>query len=334
MHWTGHGPESAARDVEVHASCVALWVGLEAVLKMRQATILLPPLEVLRGSGAHPGIERILRCANPVAGTQEGLRAQQLRWFEVVPKPAPWASITREFDCGDAADWLWLRADPVSLRVEAGGLRLMASGSTLELSQADSDALAATMRPLLHDLGMLFSAPNPRRWYVQLARGRPLPAFVDPEIALGTLATPLPADAARAQEWMRLLNEAQMALHEHPVNRGRVASGKLPVNSVWLWGAGEAPVKVEARFTALLGEDEELRALAFAARIPLVDRVEFDLNEKVGHLLYDARRATSRKTIDLALQAHYEGRIALLRLDSEDGTVVEHRRWHRFRFWR
>lgn len=299
-----------------------------------QVTILLPPLDVLRRSGEFTKFERLLACGNGVRGSVEGVRAQQSRWFDVVPLPMPWAAITRAVDCGDASGSLWLRVDPASLRVEPGGLRLMACGAALELSQVESDALAVSIRPLLHDLGMVFSAPNPRRWYVQLARGRPLPAFVDPELALGTLDTPLPTDAERAREWMRLLNEAQMTLHDHPVNRSRSKSGKAPVNSVWLWGAGETPLKVEARVTAMLSEDEELRALGKAARIPLVDRFKSAMDGTIDHLLFDARRATQPREIDLALAAHHDGRIALLRLDSEDGTVVEHRRWHRLRFWR
>jgi hypothetical protein len=34
----------------------------------------------------------------------------------------------------------------------------------------------------------------------------------------------------------RLLNEIQMVLHDHPVNRARVSRGLAPVNSVWPWG--------------------------------------------------------------------------------------------------
>lgn len=38
-----------------------------------------------------------------------------------------------------------------------------------------------------------------------------------------------------------IMNHAQMVLHEHPVNKRRIETGKLPANSVWLWGHGKTP---------------------------------------------------------------------------------------------
>ncbi len=38
-----------------------------------------------------------------------------------------------------------------------------------------------------------------------------------------------------------LANSAQMILHDHPVNNTRVAAGKVPANSIWLWGEGRKP---------------------------------------------------------------------------------------------
>ncbi|MBB5204281.1 hypothetical protein HNQ51_001595 [Inhella inkyongensis] len=44
-----------------------------------------------------------------------------------------------------------------------------------------------------------------------------------------------------SERWLRRLqNEAQMLLHDHPVNQAREAQGRLRVNSVWLWGSGSA----------------------------------------------------------------------------------------------
>jgi 2,3-bisphosphoglycerate-independent phosphoglycerate mutase len=41
-----------------------------------------------------------------------------------------------------------------------------------------------------------------------------------------------------------IMNHSQMALHNHPVNIQRKEQGKLPANSVWLWGHGKTP-KIE-----------------------------------------------------------------------------------------
>ena len=38
-----------------------------------------------------------------------------------------------------------------------------------------------------------------------------------------------------------IMNHAQMVLHDHPVNVLRKEQGKLPANSIWLWGHGKTP---------------------------------------------------------------------------------------------
>jgi 2,3-bisphosphoglycerate-independent phosphoglycerate mutase len=44
---------------------------------------------------------------------------------------------------------------------------------------------------------------------------------------------------------INIMNHAQMVLHTHPINVLRKEQGKLPANSVWLWGHGKTP-RVEA----------------------------------------------------------------------------------------
>ena len=44
-----------------------------------------------------------------------------------------------------------------------------------------------------------------------------------------------------ADPMMQIFNSAQMLFHRHPVNQKRIAAGKLPANSIWLWGQGRRP---------------------------------------------------------------------------------------------
>jgi len=39
--------------------------------------------------------------------------------------------------------------------------------------------------------------------------------------------------------WYQLINEMQMFMHAHALNQKRLLEGKLPINSLWCWGAGE-----------------------------------------------------------------------------------------------
>lgn len=44
-----------------------------------------------------------------------------------------------------------------------------------------------------------------------------------------------------AAQLINIMNHSQMVLHDHPVNVRRKEEGKLPANSVWLWGHGKTP---------------------------------------------------------------------------------------------
>lgn len=44
-----------------------------------------------------------------------------------------------------------------------------------------------------------------------------------------------------ADKLIHLTTSAQMLLADHPINNRRVADGKLPANSIWLWGHGRKP---------------------------------------------------------------------------------------------
>ena len=52
-----------------------------------------------------------------------------------------------------------------------------------------------------------------------------------------------------------ILSEIEMALHEHEVNERRLAEGKSPVNSLWLWGGGMAPEKIIRPQPPLFSDD-------------------------------------------------------------------------------
>jgi hypothetical protein len=66
-----------------------------------------------------------------------------------------------------------------------------------------------------------------------------------------------------------LMNEAQMLLHEHPVNAEREARGEPALNSVWFWGGGVTAAAKDRPFSTVVGDDPLARGLALAAGIPV-----------------------------------------------------------------
>jgi hypothetical protein len=171
------------------------------------------------------------------------------------------AAITRQRDAGDAVLHQWLRADPCHVRPDMTGARVLAIGE-LGLSHEESQALLAPLRPLFGDLGFQLSAPVPSRWYVALPVESKVPAFSPPEQVLGDdLFGHLPA-GPEGRRWRALLNEAQVLLHNHPVNQARAQAGQITANSLCFWGAGRLPDQVRSPCTGVASQEAELLSLA------------------------------------------------------------------------
>ena len=160
------------------------------------------------------------------------------------------------------ADGCWLRADPVHLRVDRDAL-ILADSSVFSLTATEAGALTNSLNRHFAPRLQL-QAVHPERWYARLdspsdtrwtplgeARGKPISGH-------------LPAGEA-AMRWHALMNEAQMLLHEHPVNEAREARGELPVNSIWFWGGGKAQDLPHRPFAHVLSSDPLARGLAAAS---------------------------------------------------------------------
>ncbi|MFT3792534.1 MAG: phosphoglycerate mutase [Rudaea sp.] len=251
----------------------------------------------------------------------------------------PTAALTRSLDANDAADALWLRADPAFVMADAVTLRLLACGK-LGLSADETAAFAQTLKPLFGDAGFAFDAPHPERWYLSCASGAPLPKFSAPADALGDdLANHLP-EGEQARRWRALLNEAQIALTQHPLNARRSQRGVPPVNSLWFWGAGMLPARVRSEFDRVVSDDPVVVALAGLANVPSSqlesnlrwddgkERVLIDLADRRDIPRLDAEWL---RPIDETLRRR---RIERLELRFESGERHVVRPAHRWRFWR
>jgi hypothetical protein len=164
------------------------------------------------------------------------------------------------------------------------------------------------------------------------------PAAIDAsparELAGADLAAHLPG-----APWPALLNEIQMALHEHPANAGR----ELEVNGVWLWGAGELPRTAAAPWRSVSAEDPLALGLARVAR--LAHRTPpAGADEWLAELPADGRHLAAFDALHESLEADWfapllaalrGGRIGALTLHVPDaGCAFEAVRSDLRRFWR
>lgn len=302
---------------------------------MAQATFLLPPRARFGGQRLPEASARALgRADHAQAG--EGGRAQLRRHATLVPDHWPLAALTRRIDAHDADTGCWLRADPAHVRAGINGATLLASGGMLDLTAAEADELQRPLRPLFGDTGFTLDAPTPAHWYLRLPREAKLPAFAEPSEALGADVFEHLPDGEPGRRWRALLNEAQVVLHNHPLNARRAADGKLPVNSLWFWGGGVLPDHQTFAAAHAWSNDEVVRALAAGADARALPP-RYGTHE--GDALIDLRHARDlalleRDWLQPALSAVAAGSLDALRLDFTDGHLSTLRRGQRWRFWR
>jgi hypothetical protein len=179
----------------------------------------------------------------------------------------PSAALSLLGEGGEPGTSAWLRADPVHMRVDRKQL-LIDVQSAASLNVDDAAALLATLNAHFAQDGMNFRATVPQHWYFQVGQS-PAAIFAPLDEAEGRNADALRPTGADALAWQRIANEAQMLLHEHPVNIAREARGENEINSVWFWGPGALPQPPQLRFRQIWSDDPVARGLGLLASTPV-----------------------------------------------------------------
>ena len=185
------------------------------------------------------------------------------------PGQRPWAAFEHGIVGTPCA---WLR--PCHWQIGMDSVRVL-EPARLDLPEAESRALLATVQALLAEDDIALRYVRPDAWLAQgeLFRGlttwslaRALQRPLTPDALAAASA---PAQGARLR---RLQNECQMLLHTHAVNEAREAARQWPVNALWIEGTGAlqqpaAPargVRIEPRL-AQAGGDPTAQTAAWQA---------------------------------------------------------------------
>ena len=299
----------------------------------------------------------------PSAGTTSRVAAAGGSATSDSPRPTradwPVAAVTALVDCDASIDGTgpWLRADPVHLRPDIADLVLF-DAVDAGVSGEEARALAEIVNEALRPGGAVIDAAHPHRWYVALEA--PVRMATTPlSLAAGAKVSAAMPRGPDAPRWRRWMNEAQMALHDCPVNVERERRGAAPVNSVWPWGGGRLPpaAGAPAPFVRAWSDDALVRGLALHAGIgcgALPDDAGAWLEHAPrpgAHLIaFDGLyRAASRSDPDLwraglarfsalwaepLLEALGRGAVARASIHDERGHRFVATRWGRFRWWR
>ncbi|WP_330904787.1 phosphoglycerate mutase [Dyella sp.] len=288
--------------------------------------------DLARFDASHPLRSMVVRADALSSGPRGYLGG--LEAFFTISGGLPAAALTRELLAADAGDAVWLSADPAWIQPDLNGARLLACGH-MGLSMDQASELAEPLLPLFAEAGMSLELSSPDRWHVRLPAGSTIPDFVSPERALGEdLFQHLP-QGVEGKRWRLLLNDAQILLHQHPVNQLRRQQALPPVNSLWLWGGGSLPGRVETSLRGVIGDDVLLGALATRAGLVMQPRTSQALEQAHTGTLIDLQDLPAETIAEAwwpALRALAVRHRVLLVFASGERWL--HRPWHRWRAWR
>jgi hypothetical protein len=225
--------------------------------------LVVPALFAAREIPRLPALELLLARGRASQEEPLALEAWLAGAFALADGPVPAGALTALAESADASgpdvDAFWLRADPVHLRLGRDQLTLIPSAG-FGIARGEADALVAALN-LHFGAEYTFVAARPDCWCLRAASQVALEARAPLELAGQEVDANLPRgpDAAR---WHALMNEVQMALHDHPVNLAREQRGEPAVNSVWFWGAGRLPATAQGPWHSITADEPVAAGLA------------------------------------------------------------------------
>lgn len=288
--------------------------------------------DLQRFDATHP-LRALLRRGERLADGARGYLGGLAAYFQCGAE-LPAAALTRDYLAGDAGDACWLSADPAWVQPDMRGARLLACGQ-LPLSMDEAQALAEPLQPVFAEQGMTLHVSSAQHWHLRVPAQTFLPPFAAPEQALGEdLYEHLP-QGPNARRWRMLFNEAQVLLHQHPLNAERRARGLPAINSLWFWGGGALPARVGTALRGVIGDDVLLLALARRANIPAHARDVATVTAAPAGCLLDLQDQPAEAIASAWWPSlHDISRRRPLLLAFASGERWLHRPWHRWRVWR
>jgi hypothetical protein len=295
--------------------------------------VLLPPLQTGNESGLRGWLARGDRPPDVPDSRDAAVRGL----FRFAGAEIPAAALRHHVRADDAGVGSWVCADPAYVRSEATGARLMA-WPLGDVSDEEARELTVVLKPLFGDAGVPLMVDTPSAWCLHQAVAAPRVEFAHPAAALGVNLLECLPEGDAGRRWRHLFNEAQVALHAHPVNAARTAAGKLPVNALWFWGAGRLPESVETTLALVASGDDVVRGLAKAARVACVEPSPEAADASTGDVLLDLD-VRGQAGISPRWLAHFQRwlrkrRFDVIEIAFPDGERFRMRHAHRLRFWR
>lgn len=311
-----------------------------------RALLVLPPGALQTASAATR--RRLSRGRVSRRPLQGELMQEVLTMLGVTPPDSGLAALRQWGQTGKRVAGWCAAADPVHLETRLHHLRLNALPESL-VGESHVHRLFATLQAELgKDSGITFSHVG-ACGYIQSEQPMAV-AAVSAIKAHGAMPDEFTPRGDAAKNFHRLLGELQLLLHDHDVNRERADAGLPVINSLWLWGGGEAPRPPlpSADALPLLVADEPLLTgywLCHRGAVRPWSREPADWRgQSTAGFVAVAPHAADGDAAGQARDADDDvlrllrmlavGRIHSLTIRSADDLQVDLRRSDAFRFWR
>jgi len=146
-----------------------------------------------------------------------------------------------------------LRSDDVAVRCNVVALKNSGADTEMEdfsaghIATGEASELLATLQSHVDGKGIRFYPGVSYRHLMVWPGGNDAVDTTPPHDIHGKKITKYLPKGEGAELLLELMEISREIFADHPVNRKRVEGGKLPGNSIWLWGQGKAPKMVPFR---------------------------------------------------------------------------------------
>jgi len=211
-----------------------------------------------------PALEMLLARGRCTSNASQHLEAWLRDAFGLGDTPLAAGALTLLGAGGDPGADCWSRADPVDLRLLRDRV-ILVPGAALQVKREEAEALCAALNAHFGSR-MQTRVVAPDRWVARFEKEIDIDAEAPVELSGRDVELSRPGGPGGSFSH-KMLNEAQMVLHSHPVNEAREARGEPAVNSVWLWGGGRLPKVGTEHWHSVSADDPLALGLARAASI-------------------------------------------------------------------
>jgi hypothetical protein len=183
-------------------------------------------------------LNQVLRFARPSqnhAFDLESMLIQAMGWTGLQTLPFAQAYATQEEQPSDN----YLLFKPIHLRADMHSAIALPI-DTSRVNDHDIDIIIKDLKKLFN-VDCDVSKVQERLWLMRLKHCIPVQHYPHYLSVIGKKSDPFVQQSNQYLPWYKLINEMQMFMHQHEINRNRIESDLLPVNSLWFWGAGKLP---------------------------------------------------------------------------------------------